>query len=385
MVDFTSALYLGFRHAHNTLWPWAQFTTGRPAALEPAPEARRVARDLAELLLCERALIMPSTLHLYWDLFDLLATDRIAIYADAATYPVVGWGIERAVAKGVRTAVFRTHDPVALEDLLHRDRGLELRPVVVTDGLCPTNGQPAPLSEYLRLVRERDGYLVVDDTQALGILGQAPARDIPYGLGGAGTAAFHGIKGPELIMASSLAKGFGAPLAVIASNAGLIARFEDLSATRVHTSPPSLGAISAASRALAVNDKRGDGLRSHLVKLVRQFRDAMQQIGLSAQGGLFPVQTLRPIPGIDPAELHSRMLRLGVRAVLRSTQHLQGSALSFLITVMHTRSDISRCVGALRHSCTLLRLEQKARSQVEWNGSRYPCLVRARQSVGDWP
>jgi 8-amino-7-oxononanoate synthase len=363
MIDFTSVLYLGFRHAHDTLRPWAQLTTGRPAALEPAPEAQRVARDLAELLHCEGALIMPSTLHLYWDLFDVLARDRIAIYADAGTYPIAGWGMERAVAKGVRTTVFQTHDPVALEDLLHRDRGLELRPVVVTDGLCPANGRPAPLPEYLRLVRERDGYLVIDDTQALGILGKAPGHDIPYGRGGAGTAAFHGIEGPELIMGTSLAKGFGAPLAVIASNARLIAKFEDLSATRVHTSPSSLCAISAAWQALAVNDKRGDGLRSHLAKLVRQFRDAMQQIDLSAQGGLFPVQTLRPIPGVDPAQLHGRMLRLGVRAVLRSAQHLHGSALSFLITVMHTRSDISRCMEALRHSCALLRNERRRRDR----------------------
>jgi 8-amino-7-oxononanoate synthase len=361
MIDFTSVLYLGFRHAHNTLRPWTQFTTGRPAALEPAPAAQRLARDLAELLRCERALVMPSTLHLYWDLFDVLARDPIAIYADAGAYPIAGWGIERVVAKGVRTATFRTHDPAALEALLHPDRGLGLRPVVVTDGLCPTSGRPAPLPDYLRLVRERGGYLVVDDTQALGILGKSPAQDLPYGRGGAGTRAFHGIEGPELIMGSSLAKGFGAPLAVIASNARLIAKFEDLSGTRVHTSPPSLGAISAASQALAVNDKRGDGLRSHLAKLVRQFRDALRQIGLSAYGGLFPVQTLRAIPGVDQAQLYGRMLHLGVRAVLRSAQNLPGSALSFLITVMHTPSDIGRCMEALRHSCVLLHRERRER------------------------
>lgn len=83
MLDFTSVLYLGFRHAHPTLRPWAQLTTGRPAALEAAPEAERVAQDLAQLLRCERAVLAPSTLHLYWDLFDVLARDHIAIYADA--------------------------------------------------------------------------------------------------------------------------------------------------------------------------------------------------------------------------------------------------------------------------------------------------------------
>ena len=189
MLDFTSVLYLGFRHAHHTLRPWAQLTTGRPAALKPAPEAERVAQNLARLLRCKRAVLAPSTLHLYWDLFDLLARDHIAIYVDAGTYPIARWGIERAAAKGVRTATFPTHDSAALEYLLHRDRQEGYRPVVVTDGVCPETSRTAPLPDYLRLVRELDGYLVVDDTQALGILGKDPALDAPYGRGGAGTPA----------------------------------------------------------------------------------------------------------------------------------------------------------------------------------------------------
>ena len=257
MLDFTSALYLGMRHAHETLQPWAQLTTGRPAALEPLPEAESVARALARLWRCERATLGPSTLHLFWDLFDVLARNRIAVYVDAGIYPIARWGVERAAAKGVPTATFRTHDPTALEAILHRYRGLGRRPVVVTDGLCPATGRTAPLPQYLKLVRAQDGYLVVDDTQALGILGRDPGRTAPYGRGGAGTLAWRGIDGPELIVGSSLAKGFGAPLAALAGDARVISTFEDLSSTRIHCSPPSLAAIAAASRALAVNERRG--------------------------------------------------------------------------------------------------------------------------------
>lgn len=350
MLDFTSVLYLGIRHAHHTLRPWAQLTTGRPAALEPAPQAVAVAQDLARLLGCERAVLAPSTLHLYWDLFDVLANDRIAIYADAGIYPIARWGIERAAAKGIRTAMFQTHDPAALESLLHNDKQPGSRPIVVTDGVCTATGRTAPLPDYLTLVRERNGYLVIDDTQALGILGKGPAPDAPYGLGGAGTPAWHRVEGPELILGSSLAKGFGAPLAVLAGNAEMIAKFEALSATRVHCSPPSLAAISAAQRALAVNEEQGDGLRSRLAKLVRHFRDGLLQIGLSALGGLFPVQTLKAIPGTDPERLYRQLLSFGVRAVLRSARNMFGAAVSFLITALHTRSDIGRCMDAVEHA-----------------------------------
>ena len=349
MLDFTSVLYLGIRHAHHTLRPWAQLTTGRPAALEPAPEAVAVAQDLAQLLGCERAVLAPSTLHLYWDLFDVLANDRIAIYADAGIYPIARWGIERAAAKGIRTAIFQTHDPAALESLLHNDKQPGSRPIVVTDGVCAATGRTAPLPDYLKLVRERNGYLVIDDTQALGILGKGPAQDRPYGLGGAGTPAWHQVEGPELILGSSLAKGFGAPLAVLAGNAEMIAKFEDLSGTRVHCSPPSLAAISAAQRALAVNEKQGDGLL---------------QIGLSALGGLFPVQTLKPIPGTDPERLYRQLLCFGIRAVLRSARNIFGAAVSFLITALHTRSDIGRCMDALEHAYALVGHQRGRRLRV---------------------
>ena len=88
---------------------------------------------------------------------------------------------------------------------------------------------------------------------------------------------------------------------------------------------------------------------------------ALHQIGLSAQGGLFPVQTLRAIPGVDPERLYRRLLSFDVRAVLRSARHMPGAALSFLITVMHTRSDIGRCMDVLQHSCVLVRHERGKR------------------------
>ena len=93
-----------------------------PVCAGPYKFTERVAQDLAQLLRCKRAVLAPSTLHLYWDLFDLLARDHIAIYVDAGTYPIARWGIERAAAKGVRTATFPTHDSAALECLLYRDR-----------------------------------------------------------------------------------------------------------------------------------------------------------------------------------------------------------------------------------------------------------------------
>src|SRR5690348_1119290 len=253
MFDFTSALYLGMHHTPNSLRPWTTLTSGRPAALYTPQEADRVAAQLAHMLGCQRATLGTSTLHLFLDLFEVLADEPIALYVDASSYPVARWGIERVVAKGVPAFEFGTHDAALLEELLDERRDQSQRPVVVTDGLNPITGAVAPLPQYLRSVRARRGYLVIDDTQALGILGRHPIPSTPYGLGGGGTPAWCGLEGPEIVLVSSLAKGFGAPLAVMAGSDPMIAAFERSSATREHCSPPSLAAIAAAERALAIN------------------------------------------------------------------------------------------------------------------------------------
>jgi 8-amino-7-oxononanoate synthase len=361
MLDFTSALYLGMRHEHHSLRPWRELTTGRPAALYTPRGAERVAHSTARLLGCERATLGTSTLHLFWDLFELLARDRIAIYTDAGAYPIARWGIDRVIAKGVPAADFQSHNAAALEDAMDRRRGSGLRPVVVTDGLCPVTGEAAPLSEYLRLVRAQCGYLVIDDTQALGVLGHHPAPDAPYGLGGAGTPAWYGIRGPELIVVSSLAKGFGAPLATIAGSALLIAKFEQSSATQVHCSPPSLAAIAAAERALAINANRGDQIRARLLKLVQRFRTQLKQLGLAASGGVFPVQTLKPIRNLEMNRMHDRLSRLGVKTVLHGVRNARDARLSFLITSQHTPADIDAGINGLHQACAVARRQFQSR------------------------
>src|SRR6266498_189787 len=100
MLDFTSALYLGLRHPSMLLDSWEALTLGRPAALQEPPGAEAVAATLARLQGCEAATLLPSTLHLFWDLFRVLSTQRVAILIDAGTYPIVRWGAERAASTG---------------------------------------------------------------------------------------------------------------------------------------------------------------------------------------------------------------------------------------------------------------------------------------------
>ncbi len=353
VIDFTSSNYLGLRHANSSLPPWAQLTSGVPAALAEPEAARILAAGLARLTGTDHAVLATSTLHAFWDLFVIRArlADRagrpgIALYRDAASYPISGWGVERAAGRGVPFRFVPHHDPGALRRILAVRMVRELRPVLVTDGFCPGCGQAAPLADFLTVLRGFGGELVLDDTQPLGVLG-LPQAGSGYGHGGGGSLAHAGVSGPDIILVSSLAKAFGVPVAVIGGSSQFIRDYEAQSQTRLHCSPPSFAHIAAGAHALAVNQFMGERLRARVAGLVDRLRRGLWHAGLPVPAGRFPVQSLPLAPPLDPVPVYQGLLALGVRPVLHQSTCLRSTAVSFLITANHSAADVDTAVSAL--------------------------------------
>jgi 8-amino-7-oxononanoate synthase len=349
VLDFTSALYLGMRHPSKSLRPWESFTTGRPAALESPVEAARVARRLAALQGCQAATLATSTLHASWDLFGTVLGEAVAVFVDAGVYPIGRWGVERAACRGAPIQTFEHYCPTALGRALRHGAMHQpnRRPIILADGFCPACGRPAPVRELVRHARDFDGLVVLDDTQALGILGHSPSARAPYGREGGGILRWSNVRDPHVLLVSSLAKAFGAALAVVAGDEAMIERFETMSQTRVHSSPPSMAAVRAAEHALDCNERFGDRLRARLADRVRQFRRGLSLAGLRAAGGPLPVQTFVPPSGIDALALHGRLLGRGIRSVLLDGGSRIAPRLGLLITAAHRRADVHRAATTL--------------------------------------
>lgn len=351
MLDFTSSLYLGFWHASASLRPWTQLTSGVPSALAEPPGAEEVARKLARLQGCQAAVLGPSTLHLFWDLFGTLGREGASFYVDAGVYPIARWGVEHAASLGALIHRFSHREPVALERLLSKRKDGRLS-VVVADGVCTCCGAPLPLRNLLSIVRQAGGLLVMDDTQALGVLGRSPTSQDPYGKDGGGSLSFAGVNGDEIILVSSLAKGFGAPLAVLSGSHELIGKFKKNSETRIHCSPPSLSAVHAAQRALEMNATQGDSLRQQLLSNVHTFRSSLKSYGLSPHGRLFPVQSLSLGTEMDIIQVHKRLMELGVKTILRQRAKGYPPDLTFVLTARHRPEQIESAVVALANILT---------------------------------
>jgi 8-amino-7-oxononanoate synthase len=351
VIDLTSSLYLGLKHDSASVPGWERLTTGVPAALATAPAAGIVAQELADLIGTEAATLATSTLHAFWDLFGTMSAREI--HVDTGTYPIAQWGAERARCSGGWVRTFRHHDPAALQrSVAAQERGRSSAaapgggPVVLADGFCPGCGRVAPIERYLAIVAPVGGTVVVDDTQALGVLG-TPASGHPYGRGGGGVARWSRLSSPHLLVVASLAKGFGVPVATVAGSGAVIRQYLAKSETRVHCSPPSNAHLHAAAAALRSNASRGDALRSHLATLVTQFRTGLGALGVPLTPGLFPVQSTGASAGLDLQVVHRRLASLAVRTVLNQPRCRRGIALSFIFTAEHREADVAQAVRAV--------------------------------------
>jgi 8-amino-7-oxononanoate synthase len=343
MLDFTSALYLGFRHASHQLRPWTQLTTGVPAALAEPALARPIAMRLARLTGTEAGVFARSTLHAFWDLVVVLARSRTAIFLDRASYPVARWGVERAVGRGLAAATFPHHQSDHLWQLAQRAAHDGLRALVVADGVCTGCGQPAPLDDYLDIAARTGGRLLVDDTQGVGLLGPD----------GGGSLREVGRSQPAVIVAS-LAKAFGVPLTFVGGSRVDIATYVERSETRVHLSPPSLADLHAADRAVDLNACEGATRRLRLRALIGRYRKGLAAIGLARWSGpqrvLLPVQAVPTLPGRSALEVYQHLLAAGIRGVLHRS--CDGSArVSLVLSAMHPAWQIDRVLRVLEGAC----------------------------------
>ena len=347
MRDFASALYLGLRHGRDDLARWTALTTGAPAALREPRLARRVARDVAALQGCERGTVAPSTLHAFWDLFGILRSRTTAVLVDGGAYPIARWGAERPAACGGVVREFAHHDVDALTRQLETAANGGRRLIVVSDGFCPSCGEAAPIRGLVTAARRHGALVVIDDTQALGVFGRDPGPAAPLGLEGGGMLQHTRTFGGDIVLVSSLAKAFGAPLTVVSGSRDLIDRFEREGDTRVHCSPPSAAVLHAAARAIEVNRRGGDALRLRLALLVRRFRERARARGLTLGGGLFPVQAFGGLSFSGMRAVHRRLLQSGVRTVFARSRHDSSAQVNFLVTARHTTADIDRAVEQL--------------------------------------
>lgn len=294
-------------------------------------------RGLCNLVGCRSGLLSTSTLHLFWDLAGILAQEGAEFFLDGNLYPVGRWGCERAIHTGAMVQEFRHYDICDLAYRLNKRRAKNTTPIIISDGFCPGCGRSAPLPEMAYLAAKHHGLLLIDDTQALGILGHRRRDGTPFGQGGGGSLAYHGLQyAPHILVIASLAKGFGAPLAFLGADSNITKLFKSRSKTRISCSPPSQANIIALLHALTTNRNKGEILRANLLQRLAWFRRELKKQDITTSNtSWFPVQSILPAPK-QATNLARDLRRFGIQSIAHENSCLGVKQLSFIIRADHS-------------------------------------------------
>ena len=128
-------------------------------------------------------------------LFQTITTDQDAIISDELNHASIIDGIRLAKSRKER---YKNRDLADLRRALEATKDARNR-MIMTDGVFSMEGSLAPLPEIIKLAREYDAFLVIDESHATGVLGDT----------GRGTPEHQGVHGQIDAYTSTLGKALG--------------------------------------------------------------------------------------------------------------------------------------------------------------------------------
>lgn len=361
MIDFSSALYLGLKHTKESLSSWQSLTTGMPSALYEPIQNYLLAKKIAQMQGLQMGVAAPSTLHVYIDLFHFFSRLNVALFIDEKIYPVSLYGIEQVMVKKIPVHYFKHLNARHLSYLISKHIYSQKIPVVLTDGWCPQCGKPAPVKDYQNLIEPYGGKLIIDDTQAFGVLGKR-SKGNGYGNGGGGILQWSNAGAANITTVVSLAKAFGVPMAVISGKQTFLKAFVHNSETRASSSPVSNAHVAAGLHAININTISGNEKRVSLYNNVHHLKSELNRIGINLAGSLFPVQTINGLQPKKVFHLYKNLCSNGIKTVLVKGHLHPGPSLSIIIRADHSTEEIDKLANTIKQMKHLFPLSNSIQS-----------------------
>ena len=232
-------------------------------------------RRLAHFLGAEDALLYPSCSTANAGVIDGLTRDGDVILSDQLNHASIIDGCRISTAE---TKVYPHKDLAVLEENLRNSSDARLR-MIVTDGVFSMEGDTAPLDRIVELGERYSAITVVDESHALGVMGES----------GKGTIEHYGVKGEIDIQTGTFGKALGG------AGGGYVCGSQDLVDYLYHRSrsfiftnalPPAT--IAGALTALRILEEE-PSLVQRLRENTQHFRTGIETIGLKLLGGESPI------------------------------------------------------------------------------------------------
>jgi glycine C-acetyltransferase len=289
---------------------------------------------LSEFLGTEDTILYSSCFDANGGLFETILDEEDAVISDALNHASIIDGIRLCRAQRLR---YDNSDMDQLEQRLKESSAARYR-LIATDGVFSMDGVLADLTAICDLAEEHDAIVMVDDSHAVGIVGEH----------GRGTPELAGVMDRLDIITGTLGKALGG-----ASGGYTSGRREVIEWLRQRSRPylfsNSLAPVitSATIRVLDLLES-GDDLRLRVERNAVRFRAGLDQAGFTLAGAGHPIIPVMLGDARVASEMATRLLDEGIYVIAFSFPVVpQGKArIRTQMSAAHSDTDVDSAIEA---------------------------------------
>ena len=289
---------------------------------------KQLEQKISAFLETEDTILYTSCFDANGGLFETLLSEGDAIISDELNHASIIDGVRLCKAKRYR---YKNNDMASLEEQLKQAADARFR-LIATDGVFSMDGYIANLKGICDLAEKYDALVMVDDSHAVGFVGEK----------GKGTPEYCDVLGRVDIITGTLGKALGG-----ASGGYTSGRREIIDMLRQRSRPylfsntvaPSI--VSASLKALDLLTE-SDDLRIKLAENTRFFREEMTKLGFDILPGTHPIVPVMLGDAVLAQKMSARLLEKGVYVIGFSFPVVpKGKArIRTQISAAHSRKDL---------------------------------------------
>lgn len=287
---------------------------------------------ISDFLKMDDTILYSSCFDANGGLFETILGPEDAVISDELNHASIIDGIRLCKAKRFR---YKNNDMEDLEAKLIEAKDARIK-LIATDGVFSMDGIIANLKAICDLADKYDALVMVDDSHAVGFIGEH----------GRGTVEYCGVEGRVDIITGTLGKALGG-----ASGGYTAARKEIVDLLRQRSRPYLFSnsvapAIVGASMELFDMLKESGELREHLMSLTAYYRQKLEENGFDIIKGTHPCVPVMLYDEVLVGEFAKRMVEKGVYVVAFSYPVVpKGKArIRTQVSAAHTKEDIDYVV-----------------------------------------
>ena len=300
---------------------------------------RDLERKIADFVGTDDSILFSSCFDANGGIFEALFGAGDAIISDELNHASLIDGIRLSKAARLR---YRNADMADLRTQLETARkdGAD-RVVIVTDGVFSMDGYYAPLDEICDLADEFNAMVMVDDSHAVGFVGEH----------GKGTHELKGVLDRVDILTGTLGKALGgASGGYVAAHQEIVDLLRQRARPYLFSNAVAPSVVAGSMKALELAATSNDG-RRQLQENSELFRRLMTEAGFELLPGSHPITPVM-FPGEDgartAAQIADAMLSRGVYVIAFSFPVVpKGKArIRVQLSAAHSEDDVRACVQA---------------------------------------